>query len=511
VIPLYIIGADIGTTSTKAIVFDLTGRILGAHSVEYPLYTPNPGWAEQDPEAIFAAVLQSVKAAVVKAGVAAEAIAGIGFSSAMHSLLPLDGEGRPLGRAIIWADNRSAVQAERIKREHGGHQIYRRTGTPVHPMAPLSKLLWLRENEPDRFARTARYSGLKEYVLFKLTGRHLIDIGLASATGLFNLERLDWDDEALALAGVRKEQLPLPVDTTHVIRGIQPGYAAAMGLPATVALVAGTGDGMLSNLGTGAIEPGVVAATIGTSGAIRQVTDRPVTDPAGRTFCYALTRSHWVVGGAVSNGGLVLRWFRDNMAEPEQAVAKRLGVDPYDLITRYAASVAPGSDGLVFLSFLSGERAPYWNANARGVLFGLGLHHTKQHIARACLEAVIYGMHNVHLALEDQAGRAREIRATGGFARSGLWLQIMADVFGREVVVAESHESSCLGAAVLAMVGLGLAGSLSVVHEMVRTRERRQPNPEAHAVYSELFGIYRRVYEQTVGEMERIAELQRKG
>jgi len=506
----YVVGADIGTTSTKAILFDLEGRILGSHSVEYPLYTPYPGWAEQDPNEIFGAVLHSIKGAVQKAGVEPGQVAGIGFSSAMHSLIPMDASDQPLGRAIIWADNRSAEQAARIKREYGGHEIYRRTGTPIHPMAPLSKLLWLKENQPDLFARARAFIGLKEFVIQKLTGQLVIDYGLASATGLFNLKQLDWDEEALRLVGVAKSQLPVPHDTTHVIRGVHPGYAEAMGLPASVAVVLGAGDGTLSNLGVGAIDPGVVAATIGTSGAMRQVTNRPVTDETERTFCYALTKDHWVVGGPVSNGGIVLRWFRDNFAEPEIAVAKRLGKDPYDVIIEYASQVPPGAEGLIFLPFLSGERAPYWNPNARGVLFGLGLHHQKQHIARATLEAVMYNMHSVHLALEEQAGRSREVRATGGFCRSPEWLQIMADVFGREVTVAESHESSCLGAAVLAMVGLGLAPDLNVVHKMIRTRERRQPSLENHATYQELFAIYQRVYHNLVGEMDAIAAFQRR-
>lgn len=505
---MYVIGADIGTTSTKAIVYDLSGHALGVHNVEYPLYTPNPGWAEQDPDEIFGAVLHTIQGAVQKAGIDPAQVAGVGFSSAMHSLLPLDEQGNPMGRAIIWADTRSAGQAVRIKRERDGHELYRRTGTPIHPMAPLSKLLWLREQQPEVHARARCYVGLKEYVILKLTGQFLVDYGIASATGLFNLERLDWDQEALTLVGIRPEQLPRPMETTHVVRGVKPVHAEAMGLPESVALVLGAGDGPLSNLGTAAIAPGVVAATIGTSGALRQVVDHPVTDPSARTFCYALTRNHWVVGGPVSNGGIVLRWFRDNFAEAEQAVARRLRMDPYDLITQYAARIPPGAGGLIFLPFLSGERAPYWNANARGVLFGLALHHTREHIARASLEAVIYAMQSVHLALAEQTGRAAEIRATGGFARSPLWLQIMADVFGREVVVAESHESSCLGAAVLAMVGLGLAPDLQVAEQMVRTRERRAPDLNAHAAYSELFGLYQRIYQNLVSEMDAIAAYQ---
>lgn len=507
---MYVIGADIGTTSTKAILFDLEGRILASQSVEYPLYTPHPGWAEQDPAEILEAVVRSIRETVAAAGVDPARVAAVGFSSALHSLIPLDEQFQPLSRALIWADNRAAEQAERVKREMGGHEIYRRTGTPVHPMSPLTKLIWIREQQPELFRRARYWAGLKEFVLHRLTGQWVMDVSLASATGLLNLQRLDWDEEVLRLAGVRREQLPAPVDTTHVLRGVEPGYAQAMGLPAGAPVVVGAGDGPLSNLGTGAIDPGVVAATIGTSGAIRQVTDRPVTDPQGRTFCYALTRDHWVVGGAISSGGIVLRWFRDNFAGEEQAVARLLGEDPYDLITRYAARVEPGAGGLILLPFLSGERAPYWNANARGVLFGLALHHTRAHVARAVLEAVIYAMHSVQQALEEQAGPSVEIRATGGFARSPLWLQIMADVFGREVVVAESHESSCLGAAVLAMVAMGLAPGLQVVHRMVRTRERRTPDPAAHAVYQELFALYQQVYRQTEQAMGAIAAFQRR-
>lgn len=506
---MYVIGADIGTTSCKAILFNLDGRILAGHNVEYPLYTPRPGWAEQDPVEILEAVVQSVRKTVAASRVDPAQVVAVGFSSAMHSLIALDERFEPLGRALIWADNRAAEQAERVRRDMGGHEIYRRTGTPVHPMSPLTKLIWIREQEPELFRRARYWAGLKEFVLHRLTGQWVMDIGLASATGLFNLQQLDWDEEALRLTGVRREQLPAPVDTTHVLRGLEPGFAQAMGLPAGVPVVAGAGDGTLSNLGTGAIDPGVVAATIGTSGAIRQVTNKPVTDPSGRTFCYALTRNHWVVGGAISNGGIVLRWFRDNFAGEEQTVARLLGEDPYDVITRYAARVKPGAGGLILLPFLSGERAPYWNANARGVLFGLALHHTRAHVARAVLEAVIYAMYSVHRALEEQAGPSVEIRATGGFARSPLWLQIMADVFGREVVVAESHESSCLGAAVLAMLGMDLVPGLQAVHRMIRTRERLKPDPSAHAVYQELFPLYEEVYRQTERAMGTIAGFQR--
>ena len=250
---------------------------------------------------------------------------------------------------------------------------------------------------------------------------------------------------------------------TYHVEGLDPTIAADLGLPPGIPFVVGANDGVLSNLGVDAIQPGDVAITIGTSGAMRAVVDRPLTDPAGRTFCYLLTEKHWVVGGPVNNGGIAFRWVRDELAAAETETAKRLGIDPYDVLTRIAERVPPGSEGLIFHPYLTGERAPWWNASMRASFFGLAACHHKEHMVRAVLEGVIYSLFSILPAVEDLIGTTRTMKATGGFARSGLWRQMMADVFDREVVVPESFESSCLGAAILALYALGDVDSIEVV------------------------------------------------
>ncbi|WP_426451332.1 gluconokinase [Paenibacillus sp. S-38] len=506
----YVIGVDIGTTSTKSVLFTAEGALVASHHIEYPLHSPKPEIAEQDPDEIFRAVTSTIKYALQKSGIVPADLLCISFSSAMHSVIALDASGQPLTRCITWADNRSAAWTERIRSEMNGHHIYLRTGTPLHPMSPLSKLAWLRHADPDLFAKTHKFVSIKEYVFFRLFGRFVIDHSIASATGLFNLEALDWDAEALAVAGVTPERLSEPVPTTYALTGLPAEWASEMGVPAGLPFVVGASDGVLSNLGVDAIAPGTVAVTIGTSGAIRSVTDRPVTDPKGRIFCYALTEKHWVIGGPVNNGGMIFRWVRDQLCVSEMETASLLGKDPYEVLTEIAARVKPGADGLLFHPYLAGERAPLWDANARGSFFGLGLHHKKQHMIRAVLEGVIYNLYTVFLALQELIGQPNRIQATGGFARSELWRQMMADIFDQEVHVPVSVESSCLGAAVLGMYGLGEIDSLEAVSGMVGGSHRHTPNPEHVPAYQELSRIYVRLSRLLKEEYGHIAAFQKK-
>jgi gluconokinase len=506
----YCIGIDIGTTSTKAVLFSEKGKGIAKHSVEYPLYTPTPSTAEQDPDQIYEAVLEVLGQVVQRSGVAPEHITCVSFSSAMHSVIAMDGTHRPLTRCITWADNRSTKQAEAIKREKNGHEIYRRTGTPLHPMAPLAKISWLREEHPEIFERTAKFISIKEYVFYRLFKQYIVDYSIASATGLFNLEQLTWDKEALEVAGITEEHLSRPVSTTYVVHGMDTRIAEEIGLHPDTPFIVGASDGVLSNLGVNAIKPGVVAITIGTSGAIRTVVDKPVTDPKGRIFCYALTEKHWVIGGPVNNGGMTLRWVRDELAASEIETAKRLGISSYDVLTRIAGNVRPGSDGLLFHPYLAGERAPLWNANARGSFFGLTLHHKKEHMIRAVLEGVIFNLYTVFLALKELIPVPKQIQATGGFARSALWRQMMANIFDQDVYIPEDYESSCLGAVVLGLYALGKVDSLDVVSEMVGATHHHNPDPEHVTVYQELLPIYLRIMRKLEEEYEGIAMFQRK-
>lgn len=506
----YMLGIDIGTTSTKAVLYTASGRPIRRESVEYPLHVPTPAAAEQDPEQIFQAVVETISRLVKVSEIDPTYILGVSFSAVMHSLIAVDTSGRPLTQCITWADNRSADWAQKIKSEMNGHAIYRRTGTPIHPMSPLVKITWLRHEQPEVFARTAKFISIKEYVFYRLFKRYIVDYSIASATGLFNLQELAWDEEALYVAGITKERLSEPVPTTTVIWGLAEEIAEQLSVLPSTPFIVGASDGVLSNLGLNAIEPGTVAITIGTSGAIRAVTDRPVTDPKGRIFCYTLTEKHWVIGGAINNGGIALRWVRDQLFAREMEDAKVHGEDAYDTLTRLANEVPPGADGLIFHPYLAGERAPLWNADLRGSFFGLGLHHKREHIIRAVLEGIIYNLYSLLLALEEVIGPSKKIEATGGFARSPLWRQIMADIFNQPISVPESFESSCLGAAVLSLYALGAIDSLEAVGKMIGTMHRHTPIKENVNMYRRLLLIYIRLMKKMEDEYSEIAAFQRK-
>lgn len=507
--PSYMIGVDIGTTSTKSVLFREDGSIVTQASEGYPLHQPSPSVAEQDPDQILDAVLNTIAAVMQQSAIRPDELLFLSFSSAMHSVIAVDSAGKPLTPCITWADNRSSAAAARLKNELNGHELYLRTGTPVHPMSPITKLMWLGEEQPELFRQTYKFISIKEYVFAKLFGKYVVDHSIASCTGMFNLENLDWDPEALRIAGITADRLSEPVPTTRVIQGLLPGFAEQLGLLDSTPFIIGASDGVLSNLGVGAIEPGVVAATIGTSGAIRTVVDRPLTDPKGRIFCYALTENHWVIGGPVNNGGMLFRWVRDEFAASEVETAKRLGIDPYEVLTRIAEQVPPGSNGLLFHPYLTGERAPLWNPDARGSFFGLSMTHRKEHMIRSVLEGVIFNMYTVLLAMEERIGRPSRILATGGFARSSLWRQMMADIFDQEVIIPESIESSCLGAVVLGLYATGRAASLDIVFDMIGSTYRHEP-VEAHAkVYKQLLPIFISVFRSLESQYEAIAQFQR--
>lgn len=502
--PHYIIGTDIGTTGTKSVLFTPSGTAVAKALVEYPLLQPTPATAEQDPEQIFAAVVETVRQ--VTAQVEPDQILGLAFSSAMHSVIAVAADGSLLTPSITWADNRSAIWAEKLKRDVP--EIYARTGTPIHPMSPLVKLVWLRQEQPEIFQRAAKFISIKEYICYRWFGRYVVDHSIASATGLLNLSRLDWDKDALELAGIRPDQLSDLVPTTELLTGLAPDLAQQMGLRSQTPVVIGASDGVLSNLGVGAVSPGVVAVTIGTSGAIRAVVDRPITDPQARLFCYALTASHWVVGGPVNNGGIILRWLRDQLGDTEVQAARQRGQDPYDLLIDLAATVPAGSEGLLFHPYLLGERSPLWDANARGSFFGLSFSHTKAHLIRAVLEGILFNMQIVLQALQDFTGETRQIQATGGFARSRFWRQLMADIFNQPITIPEQFESSCLGAAILGLYALQQIDRLQVDPQMIGSTHQHQPVVEQAAIYQKILPLYRQLLDRFQPEYGAIAALQ---
>lgn len=506
----YLMGVDIGTTSTKAVLFDRKGTVITQHTEGYPLLSPTPSTAEQDPDEILRAVYTCIKQTMAESLIPPQALQLVSFSSAMHSVIAVDQKGKALTKSITWADNRSAEYAEKIKNELNGHEVYLRTGTPIHPMSPLTKLLWMKHELTGAYDIAYKFIGIKEYVFHKLFGQFVIDYSIASATGMMNLEKLEWDEEALQIAGITSDKLSTLVPTTHVVKGINADLADKLGILPDTPFVVGASDGVLSNLGVNAIEPGVVAVTIGTSGAIRTVSDKPITDQKGRTFCYALTDKHWVIGGPVNNGGMTFRWVKDQLGGSETETAKRLGKDPYEMLTEIAEKVAPGADGLLFHPYMAGERAPLWNAHARGSFFGLALYHKKEHMIRAVLEGVIFNLYSVMLALQELIGVPKGVQATGGFARSELWRQMMADIFNQDVTIPESFESSCLGAVILGLYAIGEIEDFSIVSEMVGSTHQHKPNPENIETYQELMSIFLSVSRNLEDNYKSIAEFQRK-
>jgi gluconokinase len=486
-----VIGVDIGTTSTKSVAYDGSGQPLADASVGYPLHEPSPGWAEQDPDEIYAAVLETLRQVAESVTSSGEAVAGLSFSSAMHSLIGLDPDGHPLTPSVTWADSRASAQAERLRASTRGLELHRRTGTPVHPMSPLPKLLWFHDQEPRLFEQVGHWVGIKDYVLARLCAALVTDHSMASGSGLLDIHQLRWDDEALSVARITAEQLPELVPTTTILDGLTDDAAAATGLDVRTKVVVGAGDGPLANLGLGAVQPGVAACSIGTSGALRVMVERPSVDARGGVFCYALTEDRWVVGGAINNGGVVLQWAGD-------ALAPDLGDEPEEALLALAGQAPVGSGGLVMLPYLLSERAPHWSSLPRGAYVGLTREHRREHLVRAALEGVCQQLALVLASMRAAGNEVREVRATGGFARSPLWRQMLADALGMNVAFTSAQEGSSFGAALLGMQALGLVESVDVAADLVQVESTVRPDPAAAATYAAMAPMFAELYDALV-------------
>jgi len=495
----YIIGVDIGTSGTKAVAFDGTGNVIAEHRIGYPLLNPQPGYFEQEPETLFSAVIQSISHVVraIDGMYATCTLLGIGFSSAMHGLLVMDKDNRPLTNCMTWADTRSDAFASHLRNTAQGLELYSKTGTPIHPMSPLPKLGWLREHLPAVFSVAHKFISIKEYVFFRLFGRYVVDESIASATGLFDIRAFEWHLPALDLVGVSPTQLSEPVPITYILSGLDSRFAEAMHVRADTPFIIGGSDGCLANLGAYAVVPGDAVVTIGTSGAIRMLSDRPQTDRKARTFSYVLTDKLFVLGGAVNSGGVVLRWYLENFGTP--GIAED---EAYGLLAEEASTVPAGAEGLVFLPYLAGERAPHWNAGAKGTFFGVQMHHRKPHFTRAVFEGIVYGIYSVGKVLEEIAGPIHIIHANGGFARSPLWVQLLADVFGKEVQVTENVEGAAKGAYVVALKALDSIAEFDDIAGWGRIKRVYTPNAQNRGIYLDNFGLFERLYDKVKDEFQ---------
>lgn len=503
------IGVDVGTTGVRAIAYDVNGNSVSSAEEFYPLLTPHPDWAEENPLQIFEAVEKVVSEAAGVLRYKNRTLAGIALSTVMHSFAGLDEHYEPLMDMQTWADSRSAGIVREMKKDEAlCRRFYEKTGCPIHACYPLAKVLWLKENMPDIFAMTKYIGSLKDYIFRGLTGEWVIDHSGASTSGMYNEQKMAWDDEILAYAGLKKEQLPPIVSTTYQ-NGLSKEAAEAMNLPVGLPVVIGATDGVLVNVGIGAVEPGQLSATIGTSGALRMLTRKPMVDSKMRTWCYNLTDDMWVAGGAINNGGMILRWVRDKICHYTKSHLENLDVDGYDLMTMKAAHVAPGSDGLIMLPCFTGERAPYWNSELRGMFFGLSLNHSRSHMIRAALEGICYSMNAVFAALKE-FGEIKDIRVSGSFTKSELWLQILSDILNEELTLPNNSEGAAFGAAVLGFIASGRLKSISDTAQLVTPRKKYQPNSENTATYQELYGIFEQLYWRLQPEFSKIVAYQQK-
>lgn len=449
----YVIGIDVGTTAAKVSGFGLNRGWRHSASREYPLDQPRPGWAVQDPDRVWGAVREALREVVDESG--PRRAVCVCLSSAMHGLIGLDGSLRPRTPLLTWADSRAGEVARELRATPDGAALHRTSGTPVHPMSPLTKLIWYHRFDPDTADEVRRWVGLKDWIVLQLTGELVAELSSASGSGLLDLQARDWNPAALDLAGIVRGQLPPVVPTTTQLP-LAAAPAGAVGLPPGLPVVVGAGDGPLGNLGVRALSPGVAGLSLGTSGAVRMVVDRPGIDPGMTLFCYALTDDVWVNGGAVSNGGVVVRWLGEMFgAGLKLAPGESVDAALLDL----ASGVGIGAEGLLMLPYLLAERAPLWDPEIPGAFLGVARVHTPAHFARAAAEGVAQQLATIVAAL-DLRTPVTQVRATGGVFRSTLWRDLVAAAIGRPLAVTAGADGTALGAAALGLYALGRAESL---------------------------------------------------
>lgn len=496
------LGIDVGTTGAKAVLVDEEGRVIASSTHDYPLLVPRPGWTEQDPHAWWEATVQSIRDVLAAGG---SQVDGVGLTGQMHGLVALDAKGEVVRPAILWNDQRTAEEATWITEQVGPERVLQLTCNPVLTGFTAPKLLWVRRHEPHVYGQVTHILLPKDYVRYRLTGVFATDVADASGTSLFDVRARRWSDEMLAALEVPRSWLPDVFESPEVVGRISEEAAARTGLRAGVPVVAGAGDQAAQAVGTGIVHGGLVSVTIGTSGVVFAHLDAVQVDPLGRThtFCHAVPGKWHVMGVMLAAGGS-LRWLRDGLSVAEW---HRAGTDPYDRMTEEAAEVPPGSEGLLFLPYLSGERTPHADPFARGAFVGLTLRHRRAHLVRAVLEGVAFGLRDSLEILRGMRLVPTEVRASGGGARSALWRQILADVFGAELVTVEVTEGAAYGAALLAGVGVGAFSSVEAACDrVVRVVERTSPGP-GRGRYEELYRVYVELYPRLRDPMHALSRL----
>ncbi len=492
----YLLGVDLGTSGTKTVLFAQDGRAIGSASQEYPLFQPRNGWAEQNPDDWWQAARNTIARVVRDSGVDPEDIAGLGISGQMHGLVMLDENGEVLRPSIIWCDQRTGAECEEITRLVGAERVIQITANPVLTGFTASKILWVKKHEPDVFARCRHILLPKDYVRYRLTGDFATEVSDASGMQLLDVPNRCWSPVMLEALGVDERWLGKVYESPEITGYISPQAAAVTGLSTRTPVVGGAGDNAAAAVGTGVVADGRAFTTIGTSGVVFAHTDRLSIDPKGRvhTFCCAVPGA-WHVMGVTQAAGLSLKWFRDTFCQAEIETAKGMGADPYDLMNAQVSQSPIGANRLFYLPYLMGERTPHLDPDCRGVFFGLSAMHQKRDLMRAVMEGVTYSLKDCLNVLAEMGVTPRRMLACGGGGRSEVWRQMLADVFGCPICVAQSSEGPALGAAILAGVGAGLYPSVrQACDSMIHVASSQEPNMQNAPLYAERYEVYRTLY-----------------
>jgi xylulokinase len=493
----YLLGLDIGTSGAKALLCNEKGEVLATALAEYPIYSPYPLWSEQEPADWWDGARKALRQVMANAGVRPEEIAGLGLTGQMHGAVFLDRNGDVIRRALLWNDQRTAAECAEITEKIGAARLIEIAGNPALTGFQAPKIVWLRNHEPENFARIAAVLLPKDFIRLKLTGVMAADASDAAGTLLLDLRTRDYSPEILEKLGFQRSWLPKVFEGPEITGKLLPEVAKELGLPAGLPVIAGGGDNAAAAVGTGVVRSGVVSSSIGTSGVLFAYSDGIALDPKGRlhTFCHTVPGKYHLMAVTLSAGGS-FQWLR-NLFRSAFTLAgiPDAGSLGYDQLTAAAAAVAPGAEGLVFLPYLTGERTPHLDPLASGAFVGLTARHSVGHISRAVMEGVVYSLRDGLDIMRALGVPVDQIRATGGGGRSPLWRQMQADIYGAEVVSLRAEEGPAYGAALLAGVGAGVFDSVvSAASRSVAVVSSTLPNPETAAIYDRVYSVYTQCY-----------------
>lgn len=505
----YLIGADVGTTGTKTVIIDESGKILSAATVEHPSYHPHPGWSEQDPHDWWDSTVSSIRRAIHKASISGKEVSGIGLSGQMHGSVFLDSNDKVLRPAILWNDQRTGEECDEITERIGAERLIELVCNPALTGFTAPKILWFRKHEPHLYERTTKVLLPKDYVRFRLTGQYATEVSDASGTLLFDVKNRTWSKTLLSELEIDESLMPACYESPEVSGRLTRQAGEALGIPEGVPVVGGGGDQAAGAVGNGIVTTGVISATLGTSGVVFAFSDTVQTDPLGRahTFCHAVPEKWHIMGVMLSAGGS-FRWLRDNLGELERMLAEERGVDPYEILCEEASKSKPGAEGLLFLPYLTGERTPHADPDARGAWVGITARTTKADLIRAVLEGVSYGMRDSLEIIKAMGIPVVQIRASGGGARSELWRQILADIFDHPVVTINAEEGPAFGVALLAGVGTGVWSSVEqACQATIYVVSETEVNSENASLYEKYYPLYQQLYRSLKDDFRTIASI----